>query len=234
MIKKIIWNIIKPFGYSPEKHHIRKCLSQRDGIIETYLKSHQQKMLQIGAQGSPISGWLNADIEPRTADTIYMDATEHFPFKSDTLDFIFTEHMVEHITFDQGAFMLKECFRTMKTGGIIRISTPDLDKTIQRLKDPSEDDRQYIVFYTDKFYGKSYPKLGALQVNKLFYGFHHRFIHNYDSLKYLLEQSGFKDIKLCEVGSSEHASLNILEQHGKELGEKFNKLESFVVEATKP
>lgn len=233
MIKQIIWNIITPFGYTPEKHHIRKCLSQRDGIITAYLKAHEQKKLQIGAQGSPLSGWINADIEPRTTDTIYMDATQQFPFRSDTLDFIFTEHMIEHITFDQGAFMLKECYRTLKSGGTIRIATPDLDKAIQRLKDPTEDERDYIAFYTDKFYGEGYPKLGALQVNKLFYGFHHRFIHNYDSLSYLLEQSGFTNVKRCEVGTSEHAPLNNLEQHGKELGEKFNKLESFVVEATK-
>ena len=233
MIKKIIWNIIKPFGYTPDKHHIRKCLSQREGIIAAYFNTYEEKKLQIGAQGSPLSGWLNADIEPRTQDTIYMDATQQFPFDSDSLEYIFTEHMIEHITFDQGEFMLKECFRTLKAGGTIRISTPDLDKAMQRIKDPTEEDRAYISFYTNKFYGENYPKLAALQVNKLFYGFHHRFIHNYNSLQYLLEQTGFTNIKRCEVGNSEHSPLNNLEQHGKELGEQFNKLESIIVEATK-
>jgi predicted SAM-dependent methyltransferase len=48
------------------------------------------------------------------------------PFASDTFDFIFSEHMIEHVSHDDGAKMLAECHRVLKPGGHIRITTPDL------------------------------------------------------------------------------------------------------------
>lgn len=34
--------------------------------------------------------------------------------------------MIEHLAWHEGLFMLKECRRILKKGGILRISTPDL------------------------------------------------------------------------------------------------------------
>lgn len=230
----IAYRIKALLGYDKEKldQEIHKKNSTK--IIQNYLSSHQQKKLQIGAQGSPMNGWLNVDILPKTTDTAYMDATKRFPFSNETFDYIFAEHMIEHITFDEAQLMLNECFRVLKKGGVIRLATPNLDNLPKLLQEPNDPKhRDYINFYVEKFYGASYPKIAALQINKLFYGFHHRFIHNIESLQYILEKAGFTTVNACQVGISQHNALNNIEQHAKMMGEQNNLIETFVVEAVK-
>jgi hypothetical protein len=67
---------------------------QSEKVITDYLNNNSEKKLQIGAQGSPMQGWLNVDILPKTKDTAYMDATKKFPIQDNTFDFIFAEHSI--------------------------------------------------------------------------------------------------------------------------------------------
>ena len=55
-----------------------------------------------------------------------IDITKKFPFVSSTFDYVFSEHMIEHIKYQDGLKMLNESFRVLKPSGKIRISTPDL------------------------------------------------------------------------------------------------------------
>ena len=48
-------------------------------------------------------------------------------------DGVFSEHVLEHVSYSQAIFVLGECLRTMKAGAWIRISAPDL--------------RAYVDFY---------------------------------------------------------------------------------------
>jgi predicted SAM-dependent methyltransferase len=70
-------------------------------------------------------GWTNIDIESQVADVIH-DLRLALPYADNTVDFIFTEHFFEHIDKDQGLQFLVDCYRVLKPGGRIRISTPDL------------------------------------------------------------------------------------------------------------
>ncbi|MEN9447931.1 MAG: hypothetical protein RJA25_1221 [Bacteroidota bacterium] len=219
-----------------DKNELDRAIHQkrRGKIIADYLQNNSEKKLQIGAQGSPMQGWLNVDILPKTPDTAYMDATQKFPFENNTFSYVFAEHMIEHITFDEGQLMLNECFRVLKPNGIIRLATPNLDNMVKLLQEPTKQEHvEYIKCYVERYYGKTYPLLPSLQINELFYGFHHRFIHNIESLSYILKKAGFTSVQSCEVGKSEYAALNNIEQHAKMMGEANNTFETFVVEARK-
>lgn len=230
----LTYRIKKLFGYDTSKLDVEIHKKNSSKIISNYLQNHKEKKLQIGAQGSSMKGWLNVDILPKIADTAYMDATKRFPFEDHTFDYIFAEHMIEHITYDEGQFMLRECFRVMKPNGIIRLATPNLDNLAKLIENPNIEKHQaYIKYYVEKFYGKDYPIIPALQINKLFYAFHHRFIHNFESLSYILEQAGFKNIIQRAIYQSEHSVLQNLEKHAGMLGEENNQIETIVIEAVK-
>lgn len=230
----ISYRIKKILGYNVNQLDIEVHKKQSEKVISNYLQDNTERKLQIGAQGSPMQGWLNVDILPKTKDTAYMDATQKFPFENNTFDFIFAEHMIEHITFDEAKLMLNECFRVLKSNGVIRLATPNLDNVASLLSDSNKKEHQeYIRFYIEKFYGKDYPNIPALQINKLFYAFHHRFIHNFESLEYLLKSVGFKNIKKCEIYKSEFDALTNIEKHANIMGESNNLIETFVIEATK-
>lgn len=55
------------------------------------------------------------------------DANTPFPIKDETIDFIFSSHMLEHLTRNNGIVFLKECHRIMKYGAVIRIAVPDVE-----------------------------------------------------------------------------------------------------------
>ncbi|MCB9074601.1 MAG: methyltransferase domain-containing protein [Chitinophagales bacterium] len=230
----ITYRIKALLGYDASELDTEVHKKNQMKIIHHYLQNNTERKLQVGAQGSPMKAWLNVDILPKTADTAYMDATKRFPFEENIFSYIFAEHMIEHITYDEGQFMLRECFRVMKPNGVIRLATPNLDKISEILKNPEKEEyRNYIQLYVERFYGKDYPIIPALQINKLFYGFHHRFIHNFESLSFILEQAGFKNIIQREVYQSEHSALQNLEKHAGMMGEENNQIETFVVEAMK-
>ena len=94
--------------------------------IRTYLHNHSLKKLQLGTSNNPISGWLNTDLLPTSREVVYLDATRPFPFDGEVFDYVFSEHVIEHLEHPSAVSMLHECFRVLKPGGRIRISTPDL------------------------------------------------------------------------------------------------------------
>src|SRR3954451_18626949 len=101
--------------------HFRKKLGQTDkGIVDRYLARHKVRKLQIGCGDNLHDGWLNADLFPRSASVIHLDATALFPFGDESFDYVFSEHMIEHVPYEQGLRMLSECHRVLKRGGKIR------------------------------------------------------------------------------------------------------------------
>jgi predicted SAM-dependent methyltransferase len=236
---KIIFNLVWFFrrlaGITPESLNEKFHQKRANQLISSYLSQNKEvRKLQIGAQNNSVASWLNVDILPKNLQVAYLDATKPFPFADNTFDYIFSEHMIEHITFEEGKFMLKECYRVLKPNGKIRIATPGILNTAKILTEPqSERSQTYIQHYITRFYNNTLPNDPVYVVNKLFYSFHHRFIHSESSLQYLLEINQFRNFKRCEVGVSDDLHLNNLEQHSNELGEIVNKIESIVVEAQK-
>ena len=68
-----------------------------------------------------------------------LDATKRFPFADDTVDAISISHMLSNLTRDGAQRCLADCYRVLKPGGILRVSTLDLDAAV-RDYDPSRPD----------------------------------------------------------------------------------------------
>jgi SAM-dependent methyltransferase len=233
MVKQVYRKIKYSLFTSPEKEYIDFHIKRQHGLISDYLQNHEVKKLQIGAQSNSIGGWLNVDILPKTHGVAYMDATKPFPIEDNTFDYVFSEHMIEHITLEEGSFMLKECYRILKPGGKIRIATPDIELILKIMAQPQEEThRRYIEFYRKKFLG-SLPFDPVYVVNALFYLFGHRFLHAESTLKFLLEKTGFKLITRFNVGNSNDAVLTNIEQHAYEMGKENNDFETLVMQAEK-
>ena len=101
-------------------------LAKRNARITSYLRDHQVRKLQLAASNNLLPGWLNTDIFPNHDSVVYLDARKHFPFDDNTFDCIMAEHMIEHIEYRAAQVMLQECLRVLKSGGRVRIATPDL------------------------------------------------------------------------------------------------------------
>lgn len=96
----------------------------REALPQTYLRTEEHPSLNIGCGKNAERGWLNVDIDPE-ASAVYMDAAQPFPFADDSFDYVFSEHLFEHLDYASGRRMLAEVFRVLRPGGVLRLTTPD-------------------------------------------------------------------------------------------------------------
>lgn len=238
-------------------------LENRAKRIPDYLHAHPVRRLQVGAGDNSLGGWLNADLEPSSDGVIFLDATRPFPFDDHTFDYVFSEHMIEHITYRDALFMLKECFRVLRPGGKIRIATPDVEQLAGLFTDePDEIQRRYLELSATEILGlysdelspiqkhlpewalnpehirRQYPSPGrdtaAFTVNHFFRSYDHRFLFDRTTLSGALAEAGFQNIRFCTPGVSDDPELSGLESHSKQIGEEMNRFETMVAEADSP
>ena len=212
--------------------------ASRHQVIASYLKNNKICRLQVGSGPSNIEGWLNSDIEPNIfRGQIYINMSRKLPVESNSLDYIFSEHSLEHIPFNDGVRFLSEAYRVLKNKGVIRISTPDLFFLFRLLQDksrlsPAQND--YIKWASEEFIKGKYKRTSRV-VNNFFRAWGHKYIWDFETIREVLEDVGFTGICLCSPGSSVHIDLQKMESHFKTNNptDDFYLVETFIVEATK-
>jgi predicted SAM-dependent methyltransferase len=210
-------------------------LVKRNGQIADYLEARQLKKLQLGTSNNVLDGWLNSDVFPNHGSVIYLDATMRFPFDDNTFNYIVGEHMIEHIEFQAGQFMLRECFRVLKPGGRVRFATPDLQVVLSLYsREKIEAQISYIEWSTARFLPEVQKCKEVFVINNLFRSWGHCFLYDAATLHHALNTSGFRDIKFYKPGNSEDPILENLETHGRQIeSEGINQFETIVVEGCK-
>ena len=86
------------------------------------------KYLNLGCGARYHENWLNYDFVSNSAFVKETNLTKGIPLDSNTIDFVYHSHVLEHFTKLQGEFFIKECFRVLKSGGVLRVVVPDLEQ----------------------------------------------------------------------------------------------------------
>jgi SAM-dependent methyltransferase len=213
----------------------------RGSAVERYLRTAKPRALQLGAGHNLLPGWLNTDVQVfRRGQVEFLDATRPFPLPDASFDYVYSEHQIEHVPLEAGEHMLRECFRVLRPGGVVRIATPDLQRMAALAAPELDDERRHYVAYISTLLGLPEPD-PARVVNSMFREFGpdeatgHHFIYSYDALAQRLRAAGFTGVRRCELGESEHAALRGIERHQEVVGDvRAVRYESLIVEATRP
>lgn len=214
-----------------------RLVRRRAAQIEAYLAAHPVRKLQIGAGPVKHEGWLNSDLVPRDGE-IYLDAREPLPFEDRSLDYVYSEHLVQHLTYPEVCRLHAECFRILKDGGRIRAAAPNLWSFASLCCGPnsSEEHKEHIRWYIDHYVYRPHGAdgyVGGFVMNNMMK--ESGFLFDPETLRITLEKAGFVDIVECPIGTSSDPNLHDLETHGKVLGTSaVNEFETFVMEARKP
>ncbi len=203
-------------------------------IRKRYLDSHDVKKLQIGTGKNVLAGWLNSDLRPLSGTVLHLNARCRFPFDDGTFDYVYCEHLIEHLHFRDGVKMLAECHRVLKHGGKLRISTPDLQFLID-LCSPRKSDLQirYLRWAVDTYLPDAPAIDEAFVINMFMRNWEHRFIYSENAMRIALERTGFGEMRRWPVmqGSDEHM-MNL--ENRDRMPQDFLALESMIYEARKP
>ena len=175
------------------------------------------RKIQLGAGSLHIEGWENHDMD--------VDITKPLPFSDSSVDFIFSDNMLEHVLPREAWFYIEECFRVLVHGGVVRTTIPDFSR-ILRLKHPDWLRVNQGVTHNN----------GSIrdQMKSVIVGHGHQGLWNSELLASVKEAVGFMPVKIFEAGSSIHPDLVDVEQHWKSVGRSVAWAEAGCVEGTKP
>ena len=154
------------------------------------------RFLQVGGDwwNKCGDGWLNADFvytrlpvgfvceDWRTGRYILrQDAGHRWPFEDGSFDIVYSEHMFEHILPMDGATFLREMYRVLRPGGIMRVTTPDLEKYLVGYVQRKENN--FLQEHAARFppMGKlGPPYTAATIVNNIFRNYEHRWVYDFE------------------------------------------------------
>jgi predicted SAM-dependent methyltransferase len=196
--------IKKYYHYLINGHIVSRCK------IYYYLFTNKDIKLQIGGGYHLINDWINGDI---IAGNIYLNAKNRYPIPSETVNVIFAEQFIEHISFDDARKCLKECYRILKPNGTIRLSTPDLVGLIDVYNDENSKVVRSEALLRHKSNHNADLTTPCHFINDFFRLWGHSFIYDYETLVSQLESAGFSNIRRTSFGQSKNPYLRNKERH---------------------
>jgi len=119
------------------------------------------------------------------------------PFQNESVDYIYTSHLLEHLYKPKSKHLLEEAFRVLKPNGMIRVCIPDLEHAFKLYQEGKKDEALHL-FFPD-------PEKDAGEFNR------HKYMYDYDMLHDMLDAIGFQDIRRCAYQEGQVPDLDQLD-----------------------
>lgn len=108
----------------------------------------------------------------------YLHVAGKFPFSENSVEAVYSSHLLEHLPKPAAVNCLRECHRILRPGGVIRLAVPDLDAMVQGY-DPADPDA-FVISALEPFERRLKNR--------------HHYLYNANSLSALLSDCGFAEI----------------------------------------
>ena len=160
--------------------------------------------LHLGSGTVHLEGWVNIDLETPQSD-IHYDITRGLPLKGGSARLIYHEHVMEHISLPQGETCLRDWFRLLAPGGVVRIATPDLAYVVERYRGDWKDQAwlrlpEYATIATR-----------AEMINASMRWWGHQYLYDGEDLEQRMRAAGFTTVRRCGYRESPEPELAGLE-----------------------
>lgn len=187
------------------------------------LRARGVRYLQIGGDtwNRCGKGWMNLDGNFDRGDgavgenIVFVDDTDRLnmkhivrkdsklPFQSGSVQFVYSEHMLEHMLPIEGGGVtfLREAWRVLAPGGVLRIVTPDLAKYACALAGRGEaSSSKFLENHATRFGPMEMmtnPPTRATVVNNIFRNYGHQWVYDFAEVRHALRYAGIDPENAC-------------------------------------
>lgn len=150
------------------------------------------------------------------------DITKRLNYADGSVDAIFTEHVIEHVTMQGGIAFMREAHRVLKPGGVLRCVAP-MTEALAEFDGQRALDRRYANDTLRQFYEAEHVALGELGlglefdphpflIDSLVRKHGHLFVWSAHLMVEVLHRIGFSEAQEGAVGESVYDSETALER----------------------
>jgi predicted SAM-dependent methyltransferase len=232
-LRVVLWNLLKlAMRFTP--------------TLDRSVAPPQADRLNIGCGQHGLSGWFNLDNSwsawfskrphlHRLLRNLRLISAEHYALKwpnnivvhdagrglpcaDASIRFIYTSHFLEHLRREEARFVLRECYRVLVPGGLIRAVVPDLLFHVKVYCQAAETGLQHLSpegGATLKHVETFLSELG-IHPRRVADRMPHRWMYDELSLTYELAQAGFTQIHKCEFQRGEMLDVQLLDNRPKD------------------
>ncbi len=205
--------------------------------LRKYFSEQPVERLNVGCGLGLLNGWCNVLYErnqeygrPKVIDGalfLNYNLLKPWPWPPGSVSYIAGAHFIEHLDLNLAIEFSREAFKVLKSGGVIRLSCPDLEIYARNFISSNagffeqEEIRKACTFQNAQtcsqiFAAKAYDSGGV-----------HKWFHDFSSLKNVLERVGFINVRKLKRLEGKTPDLEQLEIPQRES-------ETLYVEAVKP
>jgi predicted SAM-dependent methyltransferase len=160
------------------------------------------------------------------------DLRKPLPFRDGSVSAVYSSHVLEHMYFNDGQQLIRECFRVLEGGGVLRLVVPDLQTIVReylgehpfrepqngavRLRPADQLNHRLLMKAQSPPSCNFFSRLYSSWMD-----FHsHKWMYDADSLIHHLESAGFNDVRQMELHHSRISGVEQVEdpsrvQHGE-------------------
>ncbi|MBI5189389.1 MAG: methyltransferase domain-containing protein [Nitrospirae bacterium] len=178
-------------------------LARRRAAAESAMRrSARPYRLHLGCGEVRFEGWVNIDSRPVGAADAVWDLSLGIPVEDCSCSMIYCEHLLEHLSVEQGLRFLRECRRALAAGGVLRIAMPSLDVLLEKSCGGDWREQDWLSWPNYRFI-----KTRAEMLNVSFRWWGHQWLYDREELWRRLGEAGFTDLKEAGWGLSEEPAL---------------------------
>jgi predicted SAM-dependent methyltransferase len=158
----------------------------------------------LGCGAHRLNGWVNVDIADG-ADWKFDLGAIPWPIDTSTSDEVLASHILEHFPKMEGIAFLRECYRILKTDGVLHVAVPDMDKFILcKLNGDWSPIGDYFWRDLNHLLGGDERERNLHQ--------RHQYMYNFETLAYILENIGFevsRRTKPLNIDTAEYRAISL-------------------------
>jgi predicted SAM-dependent methyltransferase len=160
---------------------------------------------------------------------VIQDLRKPLPFRDCSVRVVYSSHVLEHMYFEDGQRLIRECFRVLEKGGVLRLVVPDLQSIVreylgerpfrepaneaERLPPADQLNRRLLMRGQAPPSRKVFSRLYSFWAD-----FHsHKWMYDADSLTHHLESAGFIEVRQMDLHHSRISGIEQIEDPSRVL-----------------